>query len=106
MVTQAAQIGESKTSENSPSEGAKSPDAPTAFDAAVEEFLAYVKGYRQYSAWTVGAYGFDPYFVPISRHYVGQACAGSESSCWSRRGPMNQDSETARPRLRRSLARR
>jgi hypothetical protein len=69
MVTQAAQIGESKTSENRPCEGAESragrakphegkkrvvPDeegpaaeAPTAFDVAVGEFLAYLQGYRQ-----------------------------------------------------------
>jgi len=34
-------------------------ETPIAFDAAVSEFLAYLKGYRQYSSWTVGAYGID-----------------------------------------------
>ena len=34
-------------------------EAPTAFDAAVSEFLAYLQGYRQYSPWTVRAYGID-----------------------------------------------
>jgi integrase/recombinase XerC len=59
MVTQAARNGESKTSEKRPSAGAKSPTASGAFDAAVEEFLAYLKGYRQYSPWTIGAYRTD-----------------------------------------------
>jgi site-specific recombinase XerD len=31
----------------------------TAFDAAVSEFLSYLKGYRHYSPWTVGAYRID-----------------------------------------------
>jgi len=30
-----------------------------AFDAAVAEFLAYLKGYRHYSPWTTRAYGID-----------------------------------------------
>ena len=29
------------------------------FDAAVSEFLAYLRGYRHYSPWTVGAYRID-----------------------------------------------
>jgi hypothetical protein len=36
-----------------------SANTPTAFDAAVSEFLGYLKGYRHYSPWTVGAYGID-----------------------------------------------
>jgi len=34
-------------------------ETPIAFDAAVSEFLAYLKGYRHYSPWTVRAYGID-----------------------------------------------
>lgn len=58
-MTQAAKIGESKTSENRRSKRAKSAETPTAFDAAVSEFLSYLQGYRQYSPWTVGAYRID-----------------------------------------------
>jgi len=29
------------------------------FDAAVSEYLTYLKGYRQYSPWTLGAYSID-----------------------------------------------
>ena len=34
-------------------------EAPISFDAAVSEFLAYLQGYRHYSAWTVRAYSID-----------------------------------------------
>ena len=34
-------------------------ETPTAFDSAVNEFLAYLEGYRHYSPWTVGAYRID-----------------------------------------------
>ena len=36
-----------------------SAEAPTTFDSAVSEFLAYIEGYRHYSSWTVGAYRID-----------------------------------------------
>jgi len=58
-MTQPAGIGESRTSISRPPEEAEPPEAPSAFDAAVDEFLAYLKGYRQYSSWTVGAYRID-----------------------------------------------
>jgi len=54
-VTQGAEEQESEES-RTPSTAT---EETTAFDAAVEEFLAYLKGYRQYSSWTIGAYRTD-----------------------------------------------
>ena len=54
-VTQATEeqaVGEATAPQTAAEEGA-------AFDAAVSEFLAYLKGYRHYSPWTVRAYGID-----------------------------------------------
>jgi len=50
-----------QTAEEQGVRGQEGPPAetPTAFDAAVSEFLAYLQGYRQYSPWTVRAYGID-----------------------------------------------
>jgi len=55
MVTQAREeqaVGE-------PAEPQTAGEEAGAFDSAVSEFLSYLQGYRQYSAWTVGAYRID-----------------------------------------------
>jgi site-specific recombinase XerD len=55
MVTQAREeqeSGESPAPQTAGEEGG-------AFDAAVAEFLSYLRGYRHYSPWTVGAYRID-----------------------------------------------
>jgi len=55
VVTQAREKQESEESPAPQTAG----EEGGAFDAAVGEFLAYLQGYRQYSPWTVRAYGID-----------------------------------------------
>jgi integrase/recombinase XerC len=52
-VTQVVEEGASQ------SENEAQAETPSAFDSAVNEFLAYLQGYRHYSPWTVGAYRID-----------------------------------------------